>query len=57
MPKIVKGTLWDLLTTILIQIIKKLKGDTLVQSKNSQKKSHSAEKIEVKNTKIAKGDP
>ena len=43
MPKIVKGTLWDFLTTILLQIIKKLKGDTLVQSKNLQK-SLSAEK-------------
>ena len=27
----------------------------MVQSKNFRKKSHSAEKIQVKNTKIAKG--
>ena len=50
-----RGTLWDFQTSIMFQIIKKkLKGGPLVQSKNFQKKSHSAEKIQVKNTQIAK---
>ena len=39
-----KGGLWNLLTSILLQNIKNLKGDQLVQSKNFRKKSHSAEK-------------
>ena len=44
-PKNLKGgTLWDFQTSIMFQIIKKLKGDPLVQSKNFRKKSHSAEK-------------
>ena len=34
--------------------LKKLKGDPLVQSKNFRKKSHSAKKIQVKITQIAK---
>ena len=32
-----------------------MKGHLLGQSKNFQKKSHSSEKIELENTKIAKG--
>ena len=39
-----RGGLWDFQTSIMFQIIKKLKGDPLVQSKNFRKKSHSAEK-------------
>ena len=38
-----------------IRSVAKLKGDLLVQSKKFRKKSHSAEKIQVKNTKIAIG--
>ena len=49
------GTLRDFQTSIMFQNIKKkLKGDPLVQSKIFRKKSHSAEKKQVKNTQIAK---
>ena len=50
MPKNVKGTLWALLTYILLQNIKKLERGTNTQLKNFQKKSHNAEKNE-------RGDP
>ena len=44
MPKNVKGgTLWDFLTSIVLQNIETNEGDPLVQSKKFQK-SHSAEK-------------
>ena len=44
----------DFLKSSLLQNIKK-EWDPLVQSKLLEKKSHSAEKIQVKNTKRAKG--
>ena len=46
MPKNVEGgTLWDLLTYIQLQNMKKLEGGTLLIIKNFfEKKSHSAEK-------------
>ena len=46
MPKKLKGgTLWDFLTSILSQNIKKLKGDPLGKF-FFEKKSHNAEKTE-----------
>ena len=45
-----RGTLWDLLTYIQSQNIKKLEGDPLGSLKNFRQKSHSAEKIHL-------GDP
>ena len=39
-----KGTLWDFLTFISLQNMKKNEGGTLVQSKNFRKKSHGAGK-------------
>ena len=55
-PKNLKGgTLWDFQTSIMFQNIKKIEGGTLwYNQKNFEKKSHSAEKIQVKNTQIAK---
>ena len=45
-----RGTLWNFVTSTVLQIIETNEGDPLVQSKNFQKKSHNAEKILVKNT-------
>ena len=54
-PKNLKGgTLWDFQTSIMFQNIKKLKGGPLGQSKYFRKKSHCAERIQVKNIQIAK---
>ena len=55
-PKNLKGgNLWDFQTSIMFQNIKKIEGGTLwYNQKIFEKKSHSAEKIQVKNTQIAK---
>ena len=55
-PKNLKGgTLWDFQTSIMFQNIKKIERGTLwYNQKIFEKKSHSAEKIQVKNTQIAK---
>ena len=39
-----RGTLWDFLTSIVLQNIERNEEDPLVQSKKFQKKSHGAEK-------------
>ena len=55
-PKNLKGgTLWDFQTSIMFQNMKKIERGTLwYNQKIIEKKSHSAEKIQVKNTQIAK---
>ena len=55
-PKNLKGgTLWDFQTCIMLQNIKKIEGATLwYNQKNFEKMSHSAEKIQVKDTQIVK---
>ena len=55
-PKNLKGgTLWDFQTSIMFQNIKKIEGGSLwYNQKIFEKKSHSAKKIQVKNTQIAK---
>ena len=55
-PKILEGvTLWDFQTSIMFQNIKKIEGGTLwYNQKIFEKKSHSAEKLQVKNTQITK---
>ena len=51
-PKNVKGgTLWDFLTSIVLQIIKKLKKRHFGGIQKLQKKSHSAEKNPSKKTR------
>ena len=51
-PKNLKGgTLWDFQTSIMFQNIKKIEW---YNQKIFGRKSHSAEKIQVKNTQIAK---
>ena len=49
------GTIRDVLTSILLQNIKIIEGGPFGNNEKFSKKSHSAKKIEVKNTKIAKG--
>ena len=39
-----------------IHSVANLKGDSLAQTKNFHKKSHSARKIQMKNTKIGEGE-
>ena len=54
-PKNLKGaTLWDFQTSIMFQNVKNIEGGPFGTIKKFSKKSHSAEKIQVKNTQIAK---
>ena len=50
---VIGGTLWDFLTSIVLQSLKKLKGDPLVESKKLKKSRIVLKKIRVKNTKGA----
>ena len=57
MPKKVKGEPFgNFQHSFCYNLSEQLEGDSLVQFKSFRRKSHRAEKIEVKNTKINKGD-